>query len=392
MMQDFELHLPTKIIFGRQIEGRIGPSLKALGATRALLHFGGGSIRKSGLYDKVEASLREAGIAAVPFGGVQPNPKIELVREGVQVCKQEKVDFILAVGGGSVLDSAKAIAHGYANDCDPWAFIEKGTRPEKTTPLGTVLTLSATGSEMSDSAVITNGNKKRGINTPLNRPLISFLNPENTFSVSKFQTGCGIVDTMMHTLERYCTPDTGADLTDRIAEALLVSVRDAGRVAIAQPDDYEARATLMWASTLSHNGLTGCGKKYAFTVHKLEHDISGLHDHVAHGAGLSVLFPAWMQEVMQQDVRRFARLAVNVWGCTMDYDRPDRTAMQGICAMKAYFKELGMPVTMAELGIAPADYEAIANLTTENGTKTPPSCYGPMDKARILRIYQFAEH
>ena len=390
-MQDFMLHLPTKIVFGRGIEAQIGPELKARGATRVLLHFGGGSIKKNGLFDKVTASLTDAGLRYVECGGVEPNPKIEGVRAAIGLCRQEKIDFILAVGGGSVLDSAKAIAHGYATGVDPWEFIAAGTQPEKTTPLATVLTLSATGSEMSDSLVVTNGNLKRGLNTPLNRPLVSFLNPENTFSVSKFQTGCGIVDTMMHTLERYCTPDADTDLTDRMAEALLVSVRDAGRAAIEDPNDYEARATLMWASTLSHNGLTGCGKQYAFTVHKLEHDISGLHDEVAHGAGLSVLFPAWMQEVLTHDVRRFARLAVNVWGCEMDFDHPERTAMQGVRAMKAYFAEIGMPTTLAELGVTPTDYDAIVDLTTANGTKTPPSCYGALDRERILRIYRFAE-
>lgn len=390
-MHPFQLHLPTKIICGREIEGKIGTELKALGASRVLIHTGGGSVKRIGLFQKVVESLESENLTWIECSGVQPNPKIELVREGIALCKKEKVDFILAVGGGSVLDSAKAIAHGYAEDRDPWDYIIKGEQPHKTTPIGTVLTLSATGSEMSDSAVITNGTLKRGINTPLNRPLISFLNPENTFTVSKFQTGCGIVDTMMHTLERYCTPDTDTDLTDRIAEALLVSVRDAGRIAIKSPNDYEARATLMWASTLSHNGLTGCGKHYAFSVHKLEHDISGLHDHVAHGAGLSVLFPAWMQEVLNQDIRRFARLAVNVWGCSMDFDHPERTAMQGVLAMKEYFREIGMPTTMAELGIAPADYEAIADLTTANGTKTPPSCYNPLTKERILRIYELAQ-
>ncbi len=390
-MHDFNLHLPTNIIFGRNIEAGIGAHLKALGATRVLLHFGGGSVQKSGLLAQVEDSLTAAGLTFAEFGGAQPNPRIELVREGMAVCAREKIDFILAVGGGSAIDSAKLIAVGYATGRDPWEFIAGGEQPTCTTPLGTVLTLSATGSEMSNSAVISNGTLKRGLSSAVNRPLISFLNPENTFTVSKFQTGCGIVDTMAHTLERYCTPDTDTDLTDRIAEALLVSVRDAGRAALANPADYEARATLMWASTLSHNGLTGCGKDYAFTVHKLEHDISGLHPAVAHGAGLSVLFPAWMHEVLERDVRRFARLAVNVWGCTMDYDHPARTARAGIEAMRAYFREIGMPTTMAELGVTPADYAAIADLTTGHGTKTPPSCYGELTRARILHIYSLAE-
>lgn len=392
-MLNFIYNTPTKVVFGRGAEAQAGAELKARGATRVLLHFGGGSVRRSGLLDKVEASLREAGLSYVELGGVAPNPKLSLVREGIETCKREKVDFVLAVGGGSVIDSAKAIAHGYAEGRDPWEYISGGEPPKKTTPFGTVLTLAAAGSEMSNSCVITDEatHLKRGLTTELNRPLVSFLNPENTFTVSKFQTGCGIVDTMMHTMERYFTPDTDTDLTDRLAEGLLVAVRDAGRIAIAHPEDYEARATLMWASSLSHNTLTGCGHNHTFTVHKLEHDFSGLHDHIAHGAGLSVLFPAWAKAVYRQDVRKFAQLAVRVWGCEMDFDHPERTALQGIRAMQAYFGEIGMPVTMEGLGITPADYEDIVNLTTANGTKCAPSCYGEMDKARILEIYHIAE-
>ncbi|MGE4549013.1 MAG: iron-containing alcohol dehydrogenase [Intestinibacillus sp.] len=392
-MLNFMYNTPTKVIFGREIEGAIGAELRALGATRVLLHFGGGSVRKSGLLDKVQASLTAAGLSFVELGGVAPNPKLSLVLEGIALCKKEEVDFLLAVGGGSVIDSTKAIAHGYAENRNPWEYIQNGETPQKTTPFGTVLTLSAAGSEMSNSCVLSNEEThlKRGITTELNRPLISFLNPENTYTVSPFQTGCGIVDTMMHTLERYFTPDADADLTDRLAEGLLIAVRDAGRAAIANPCDYEARATLMWASSLSHNGLTGCGRKTAFTVHKLEHDISGLHDHVAHGAGLSVLFPAWAKAIYRQDVRKFAQLAARVWGCEMNFDHPERTALEGIRAMQAYFKEIGMPTTLSELGVHPEHYETIVNLTTANGTKSAPSCYGEMDRERILEIYKIAE-
>lgn len=392
-MQSFNFHTPTKIIFGRDIEQQIGPELKAHGGSRVLLHFGGGSVQRSGLLAKVKASLDKAGLTYAELGGVEPNPKVSLVREGIRLCQAEGVDFILAVGGGSVIDSAKAIAHGYAENRDPWEYIARGETPKKTTPLATVLTLAAAGSEMSNSCVLTNEEThlKRGLTTELNRPLVSFLNPENTFTVSKFQTGCGIVDTMMHTLERYFTPDPDTDLSDRLAEGLLIAVRDAGRAAIENPTDYEARATLMWASSLSHNGLTGCGRRHCFTVHKLEHDISGLHDHVAHGAGLSVLFPAWAKAVYHADVRKFAQLAVRVWGCEMDFAHPARTALQGIRAMQSYFKEIGMPVLMPELEIFPAHYEAMVNLTTANGTKSAPSCYGEMDKARILEIYRLAE-
>ena len=259
-MTNFTIHNSTEVIFGRDIEKDIGPKLKEIGAHRVLVHFGGASARASGLLDKVEKSLFSAGLAFVELGGVAPNPKLSLVHKGIELCKREGIDFILAVGGGSVLDSAKGIGMGVATGRDPWEFASTGTAPDATLPVGSVLTLAASGSEMSNSCVLTNEEtkEKRGITSQTNRPRISFLNPENTFSVSKFQTGCGIVDIMMHTLERYLTPGGESDITDRIAEGLLIAVRDAGRRAIADPSDYEARATLMWAGSMSHNGNTGC--------------------------------------------------------------------------------------------------------------------------------------
>lgn len=392
-MQNFTYNTPTKVVFGKNIESEIGAELKARGATRVLVHFGGGSVRRSGLLDKVEASLAAAGLSYVELGGVAPNPKLTMMLEGIALCKREKIDFLLAVGGGSVIDSTKAIAIGYANDKNPWDYIKNGELPQKTSPFGVVLTHSAAGSEMSNSLVISNEEEhlKRGLSTEQNRPLVSFLNPENTYTVSAYQTACGIVDIMMHTMERYLTPDDETDLTDRIAEGLLISVRDAGRAALADPRDYAARATLMWAASLSHNGLTGCGHNYAFTAHKLEHDFSGLHDHVAHGAGLAVLFPAWAKTMYLQDVRKFCQLAVRVWGCEMDFGHPERTALAGIRAIQAYFKEIGMPITLSDLDIAPSDYEAIANLTTANDTRNVPSCYGKIDKKKVLEIYKVAE-
>lgn len=393
-MENFQYYAPTKVIFERGAENHVGTELKSTGVKKVLVHFGGGSVKRSGLLERITQKLTENEIQYVLCGGVEPNPKVSLVRKGIAICKQEQVDFLLAVGGGSVIDSTKAIAHGYANNCDPWEdYILKGAQPTKTTPFGVVLTLAAAGSEMSNSMVLTDDatQTKRGLSTDQNRPLVAFLNPELTFTVSKFQTGCGIVDTMMHTLERYCVPNGGGELTDRIAESLLISVKHAGLKAIENPCDYDARATLMWASSLSHNGLTGCGVKFAFTVHKLEHDFSGLHDNIAHGAGLSVLFPAWAKQVYLQDTARFAQLAVRVWDCEMDTVHPEKTALEGITRMQAYFAQIGMPTTMREIGITPDDYEAIVNKTTNNGTKTPPSCYGEMTKERILEIYRLAE-
>ncbi|EOQ35995.1 iron-containing alcohol dehydrogenase [Butyricicoccus pullicaecorum] len=395
-MQNFTYCAPTKVIFGRGVESQIGTELRELGATRVLVHFGGGSVKKTGLLDKVIASLTEAGLSYVEFGGVEPNPKLSFIHKGIELGRAEKVDFILAVGGGSVIDSAKAIGVGLVTGNDPWQYASTGTHPERNEvfPVGVVLTISAAGSEMSNSDVITNDLitpwVKQGITSETVRPLVAFLNPENTFTVSKFQTGCGIVDIMMHTLERYVTGQDECDLSERIAEALLVSVREAGRVAIAHPDNYEARATLMWASSLSHNDLTGCGKIRKFPVHKLEHPVSALHDSISHGAGLSVLFPAWAQFVMKYDIPKFAQLANRVWDCPMDFDHPERTALAGIEAMKRYFTEIGMPTHMSELGLTPDEYDAIIDLTTKGGTR-PVKSYIDLGPDEIRAIYALAE-
>jgi len=395
-MQNFTYCAPTKVIFGRGVESQIGTELRELGATRVLVHFGGGSVKKTGLLDKVTASLTEAGLSYVEFGGVEPNPKLSFIHKGIELGRAEKVDFILAVGGGSVIDSAKAIGVGLVTGNDPWQYASTGTHPERSEvfPVGVVLTISAAGSEMSNSDVITNDLitpwVKQGITSETVRPLVAFLNPENTFTVSKFQTGCGIVDIMMHTLERYVTGQDECDLSERIAEALLVSVREAGRVAIAHPDNYEARATLMWASSLSHNDLTGCGKIRKFPVHKLEHPVSALHDSISHGAGLSVLFPAWAQFVMKYDIPKFAQLANRVWDCPMDFDHPERTALAGIEAMKRYFTEIGMPTHMSELGLTPDEYDAIIDLTTKGGTR-PVKSYIDLGPEEIRAIYALAE-
>ena len=395
-MQNFTYCAPTKVIFGRGVESQIGTELRELGATRVLVHFGGGSVKKTGLLDKVIASLTEAGLSYVEFGGVEPNPKLSFIHKGIELGRAEKVDFILAVGGGSAIDSAKAIGVGLVTGNDPWQYASTGTHPERNEvfPVGVVLTISAAGSEMSNSDVITNDLitpwVKQGITSETVRPLVAFLNPENTFTVSKFQTGCGIVDIMMHTLERYVTGQDECDLSERIAEALLVSVREAGRVAIAHPDNYEARATLMWASSLSHNDLTGCGKIRKFPVHKLEHPVSALHDSISHGAGLSVLFPAWAQFVMKYDIPKFAQLANRVWDCPMDFDHPERTALAGIEAMKRYFTEIGMPTHMSELGLTPDEYDAIIDLTTKGGTR-PVKSYIDLGPDEIRAIYALAE-
>ncbi|MDD3822624.1 MAG: iron-containing alcohol dehydrogenase [Sphaerochaetaceae bacterium] len=390
-MKNFVYHAPTKVIFGTDAERQVGPVLHEAGYRRALVIYGGGSVVRSGLLGKVTASLDAASITYVTLGGVEPNPKIGFVRDAIVLAKKEHVELIIAVGGGSVIDSAKGIGLGLAHDLDPWDMIERGILPTKRTPLAAVLSISSAGSEMSYSHVLTNPEKKlkRPLNSDLLRPDFSFENPLYTYSVSPYQTACGIVDTMMHTLERYFTSDTDTDLTDRIAEALLVAVKNAGKKVMEDPEDYESRATLMWASSLSHNGITGCGKVSTFPAHKIEHDISGLHDEVSHGAGLAVIFPAWARYVMHHDIRKFAQIATRVWGIEMDHDRPEWTARKGIEAMLEFFKSLGMPVTMQELGIDPSEYRTLADMSTGGNTKPLPS-YVPLGSDEIVEIFKLA--
>ncbi len=389
-MHDFVYYTPTRVFFGKNAEENIGRELKSFGATKVLVHFGGGSARRSGLLDKVEKQLQDAGLPYAELGGVEPNPKIGKVREGIDFCKKEGVDFILAVGGGSVLDSSKAIALGLEQGGDPWEMFMTGKIPDKRIPIGAVITISAAGSEMSNSCVISNPDEhlKRSLNSDINRPQVAFMNPENTFTVSPYQTACGVVDIMMHTLERYFCDSPTAEPTDSIAEAVLTSTIDAGRRAMADPEDYDARATLMWCSSLSHNNLTGVGRNFWFVCHKLEHDISGWFDNVAHGAGLAVVFPAWAKYEYKNDPKRFARFARKVWGVVNDDD--EAAALEGIEKTKSFFRELGMPVTMAELGVTPDWYEKIASYTTDFDKKTIVS-YTPLNTERIMEIYRLAE-
>ena len=389
-MKNFTYYAPTKVVFGRDVESGIGAELKALGAKRILVHFGGGSCVKSGLLGKVTDSLAAAGLEWVELGGVGANPRLDMVRKGTELARAEGIDFVLAIGGGSVIDSSKAIAVSVADGGDFWEYIE-GKPVETCLPLGVVLTISAAGSEMSDSCVITDNENhlKRSIGTNMVRPKVAFMNPENTFSVNAWQTACGAVDIMMHTMERYFTGDGNTEITDRMAEGVLLAVLDAAPRALADPCDYDARATLMWASSLSHNGLTGCGRSRYFPAHKLEHDFSGLDERISHGAGLAVLFPAWAKYVYKYDVSRFAQFAVRVMGCQMDFVDPARTALEGIEKLIAFFRSLGMPTTLPELGVDPADYEKVIALTTRNGNRLKG--YVELGPEEIREIYALAE-
>ena len=393
-MKNFTYYAPTRVMFGKGTEEELGKIVSGYGFHKVLIHFGGGSVKRSGLLERLEKSLAAAGVEYVEFGGVQPNPKLSLVREAIQVCVQEQADLVLAVGGGSVIDSAKCVAAGAAEpSVDPWEYLSRVKTVDKSLPVGVVLTIAASGSEMRSSCVITkeDGGLKRSFNSDLSRPLFAIMNPELTYSVSKFQTGCGTVDIMMHTLERYFGTDGEAPLTDRLAEGLLKEVIEAGRIADREPDNYEARAALMWAGSLSHNSLTGLGRDYFMTAHQIEHELSGMFDKVAHGAGLSVLFPAWCRYIYKYAIPRFCQYAVRVWNLDMNYEHPERTALAGIQATEEYFRSLGMPTRMGELGIALTDaqIEELAEKATFFGTRIMPD-YIPIGKKEIIEILREA--
>lgn len=391
-MQNFEYYTPTRVLFGRGTQQKVGEIIKEYGYKKVLLHYGGGSIKRSGLYDTVTASLRESGIDFIELGGVEPNPKLSLVRWGAQLCKDEGIELVLAVGGGSVMDSAKEIAIGALDDGDQWDFSIKKRVPEKALPVGVVLTISASGSEMSSSAVITNEEQqlKRGYNSPLHRPLFALCNPELTYTVSKYQTGCGIVDICMHTLERYFSASPAAALTDRFALALVRSTVEAGAVAIENPRDYDARATLMWASSLSHCDLTGAGRDTFMPCHQIEHELSGMYDRVAHGAGLAVIFPAWAKYLYKAAPERFAQYAKDVFDVPYDGTNAEAAALEGIARTEQYFQQIGMPIRLSELGVGTEGFDEMADKCTFHGGRILP-CYKELGKQEIMDILELCK-
>lgn len=350
-MQSFVRYLPTKIIFGRDAELKTGREIKGCGGTKALIVYGGGSVVRSGLLERVKNTLTDYGVAFAEWGGVQPNPRLSFAEQGVSLALAEKVDFILAVGGGSAIDTAKAIAHGAANpDAKLWDIWTKKVPLKKSLPVGVVLTISAAGSETSDSAVLTNEEigKKAGLGTPLNRPVFAIMNPELTYTLPKYQIACGIVDIMMHTMERYFLPDQSNQMTDEIAEGLLRTVTVNGIQAMADSTDYDAMSELMWCGSLSHNDLTGLGRPKDFSVHKLGHALSARFD-CAHGASLSAVWGSWAEYVFRNDIPRFCRFGEKVWG--IQGEICEETAREAISRTVAYFHEIGMPTCLLELGI-----------------------------------------
>ncbi len=360
-MKDFSFYTPTRVVFGRASEEQVGSLVSWYGGHRVLVHYGGGSAVRSGLVGKMLDLLHASGIATVELGGVVPNPLLSMVRRGIALCREQQVDFILAVGGGSVIDSAKAIAYGVPYDGDVWDFWAGKAVPQRALPVGCVLTIPAAGSEMSSSCVITHDELglKRGVNSDLCRCRFAIMNPERTFTLPPYQTAAGAVDIMMHTMERYfCRYDDMA-LTDALAEGLLRTVKDSAVAVLRNPQDYVNRAQIMWAGSLAHNDLTECGYEKDFATHRLEHELSTLYD-VTHGAGLAALWGSWARHVLPGHESRFAQFAVNVMGVTARYGDLPGTALRGIEAMEAFYCQLGMPTSIPELIGRPATPDEIA--------------------------------
>ncbi len=386
-MLDFIYNTPTKVYFGRDKHLLVGEIIRELGYNKIMMQYGKDSIKKSGLYDQVMSSLKQNDIEVIELGGVEPNPKLDFVRNAIKIAKENAVQMILAVGGGSVIDSSKYTAMGAKYEGDVWDFPIGKETPKDALPVGCILTMSAAGSEMSNSAVITNmaQNKKKGCTTELNRCKFAIMNPELTYSVGKYQTACGIVDIMSHTMERYFTVCEPTPLVDSLSESILKSVIWAGEKALENPSDYNARATLMWASSLSHNGLTYCGRENALAVHQLEHALSGKFDNVAHGAGLAVLFPAWAKYVYKHNTQRFAQFARNVWFVNEEND--DKAALLGIEKMTNFFAKIGMPLTIREFGIEKGNEDCLARLTTNDNTRVIKN-YIPLGYKEIKEIFE----
>ena len=392
-MKDFNFYAPTRVVFGRNAEKQIGQLVKANGGHKVLIHYGGGSAERSGLLGVVRQQLQDAGISFVELGGVVPNPLLSLVYQGIELCRREQVDFLLAVGGGSVIDSAKAIGYGVPYDGDVWDFWTGKAVPAQCLPIGTVLTIPAAGSEMSSSCVITkdDGLIKRGINSDLCRCRFAVMNPERTYTLPPYQTAAGATDIMMHTMERYFTTVDDMTLTDAISEALLRTVKDAALVVMEHPEDYRHRAQIMWAGSLAHNDLTECGTEKDFATHRLEHELSALFG-VTHGAGLAALWPSWARYVMKKHVSRFVQFAVNVMGVENDFSHPEETAEKGIRAMGDWYRKIGMPTSIRELiGREVTDEEigVMVDKCSRGGTITL-GAIEVLDSAAMRRIYEMA--
>lgn len=393
-MFNFIYHTPTQVVFGKGAEEQTGALVKAQGCKKVLIHYGGGSVVRSGLLGRIKASLDQAKVAYTELGGVVPNPRLSLVYRGIELCRKEGVDFILAVGGGSVIDSSKAIAYGLAEKADVWELYDRARRAKACLPVGVVLTIAAAGSEMSNSSVITKdeGGIKRGYNDDICRPRFAVMDPELTATLPPYQTASGCVDILMHTMERYFTPNGTMELTDALAEGLMRTVIKNAVILRDDPSSYDARAEIMWAGSLSHNGLTGCGGDGGdFACHGLEHEMGGMFD-VTHGAGLAAVWGSWARYVYRDCLDRFVRFAVNVMGVAGS-GTPEDIALAGIEAMEDFYRSIAMPTCFSELGISPTQEQLVTM-----ARKLHIACGGTKGTAKVLReedflkIYEMANH
>ncbi len=388
-MDNFTFYSPTYFTFGKGTENETGKYVKRFGGSRVLIHYGGGSVIKTGLLDRVKHSLEAEGLEYIELGGVRSNPRSGLVYEGIELCRKEKIDFILAVGGGSTIDSAKAIAAGVPYDGDFWDFYE-GKIVDEALPIGTVITISAAGSEGSPDSVITkeDGMFKRGATGEGLRPKFTVMNPSLTQTLPAFQTACGITDILAHLYERYLTNTEEVETTDRMIEALMMAMIHEGPRVIEDPDNYEARANIMWAGMMAHNNSCGVGRTQDWTSHDVEHELSALYD-CAHGAGLAVVMPAVFRYNMKHNMMRFAKAAVRVWNCPMDFEHPEKTALAGIEALRAFLISIGMPKNFEELGAKEEDIEKLAHTACYgNGRTGTIGGFVTLDQKDIENIYR----
>lgn len=391
-MNNFTYYTPTKVFFGRDEERRVGDIVKSYGATKVLVLYGGGSVKRSGLLDRVEQALTDVGVSYVAFGGVHPNPLLSHTHEAIALAKQEAIDFILAVGGGSVIDEAKAVGMGYYYDGDVWDFYLRRAVPERVVPLGCILTIAAAGSETSWASVITNekGWYKIGYQNDILRPIFAIMNPELLYTLPPYQMACGNVDMIMHVLERFFNPNAEDNLTDSMAAALIRNVIKNARIVKENPKDYNANFEIMWAGSLAHNGLFDGGNgRGDWGTHHIEMEVSGLFD-VAHGAGLAAIWPSWARYVLHKDVGRFAKLARLVFDVQTEDE--EAAALEGIAKMEAFFKEIDMPTSLTELGIQPTEeqYWDMAKKCTKRDM-VKEGCFGQLTSADIYKIYKMAE-
>lgn len=388
-MNSFDFYSPTYFVFGKDRETETGAYVKKFGGSKALLVYGGQSAKRSGLLDRIRSSLAAEGISAAELGGVKPNPRSGLVYEGIALCRREQIDFLLAVGGGSVIDTAKAIAMGAVYDGDFWDFFS-GKTPKDALPIGVVLTIAASGSEGSPNAIITNEETldKTAAEADCIRPKFAVMNPELTESLPPFQTACGITDIISHAFERYFTNTPGVDVTDRMLEGIVIAMMHEGRRVMEDPHNYDARANIMWGGMVCHNDILGVGRKQDWNSHHLEHVLSAVYD-CAHGAGISVIMPAWMSYCIEHaDGMRFAQMAVNIFGCRMDYDDPKRTAREGVEAFKRFLRSIGMPLSFAEIGADPGGIEKLVEMTGIGDGVT--GGYVGLDRQAHFEIYEIA--